>query len=531
MVKEWSVDFQQTSEIGEPLYMDMETALRASEQRLQDILDNSAAIVTVKDLQLRYVLVNREYERRFQIKRDRICGKTDFDLHPHHVAEIVRTNDRQVIESGIPIQFEIAIPFPDGERHYVVVKFLLRDRSGKPYGVCGVSTDVTELKRAEALQARRARQAALRADIQAAFSVGGAKAITTMLQQSAEAIVRHLDAAFARIWTFNDQENVLELRAIPGLYTNLHGEHARVAVGNLKIGLIAQERKPHLTNDLFNDDRISHPEWAKREGMQAFAGYPLLVEGRLVGVLAMFARKSLAQDTLEALETVADTIAHNIERKKAERALHESEARFRIFFEHSADAMLLLDPQTFRYVEANEAAARLIGVTNRESLRNASPADRWPERQPDGRLSDEKTHEIVEIALRQGSHRFEWYTRRYDGSELPLDIVITPVPFVERTLLSLVYRDIRAQKRAESEIRQLNASLEKRVAERTAELVRSNAQLKLAEEDLRKRSDQLQKHRDVLLELAHSDKSNPDKALQMICSLSAATLNVAHVSY
>src|ERR1700757_519106 len=48
--------------------------------------------------------------------------------------------------------------------------------------------------------------------------------------------------------------------------------------GQLKIGLIAQERKPHLTNDVQNDERISHPEWAKREGMVAFAGYPLVVE-------------------------------------------------------------------------------------------------------------------------------------------------------------------------------------------------------------------------------------------------------------
>ncbi len=70
------------------------------------------------------------------------------------------------------------------------------------------------------------------------------------------------------------------------------------------------------------------------------------------------------------------------------------------------------------------------------------------------------------------------------------------------------------RKRAESEIRQLNASLEKRVVERTIELVRSNDQLKRAEEQLRKHGEQVQIHRDVLLELAHSDKSNLEKALQ-----------------
>ena len=179
-------------------------------------------------------LVNREYERQFHVQRDQIRGKTANDIHPRHVAESVQANDRQVIEAGSPIQYEVAIPTAEGERHYVVVKFLLQGYEQKPYAICGIATDITELKRAEELQARRARQAALRADIHAAFSVGTEGALPTMLQRSAEAIVRHLDAAFARVWTFDDRQNVLELQASAGLYTRLDGEHARVAVGNLK---------------------------------------------------------------------------------------------------------------------------------------------------------------------------------------------------------------------------------------------------------------------------------------------------------
>jgi PAS domain S-box-containing protein len=129
-VKKRSVDFQKTSdappaETGE--HQRAEEALRASEQRLQDILDNTTAVVFVKDLELRYILVNREYERRHQVQRDQIRGKTDFDIHPHDVAETVRANDRHVIEAGTPIQFEEAVPMAGGERQYVVVKFLLRD--------------------------------------------------------------------------------------------------------------------------------------------------------------------------------------------------------------------------------------------------------------------------------------------------------------------------------------------------------------------------------------------------------------------
>jgi PAS domain S-box-containing protein len=93
--------------------------------------------------------VNREYERRHHVQREQIRGKTDFDIHPHAVAEAVRANDRRVIETGEPIQFEEAVPSDEGERLCVAAKFLLRDRTGKPYAVCGIATDITERKRAE----------------------------------------------------------------------------------------------------------------------------------------------------------------------------------------------------------------------------------------------------------------------------------------------------------------------------------------------------------------------------------------------
>jgi PAS domain-containing protein len=100
-------------------------------------MDNTTAVVFVKDLDLRYVLINREYERRFQVQRDQICGKTDFDILPQEVAEAVRASDRRVIETGAPLQFEESVPTAEGERNYIVVKFLLRDGSGKPYAICG----------------------------------------------------------------------------------------------------------------------------------------------------------------------------------------------------------------------------------------------------------------------------------------------------------------------------------------------------------------------------------------------------------
>jgi PAS domain S-box-containing protein len=152
--------------------------------------------------------------------------------------------------------------------------------------------------------------------------------LRTSLQRCAEALVRGLDAAFARIWTLNDNDNVLELEASAGLYTHLNGSHSRVPVGQLKIGLIAQEGKPHFTNTVLGDPRVNDQEWARREGMIAFAGHPLICANRVVGVMALFSRRPLTHRVCRALAMVADSIAHRIAHGRSIEALRLSEERF-----------------------------------------------------------------------------------------------------------------------------------------------------------------------------------------------------------
>lgn len=180
-------------------------------------------------------------------------------------------------------------------------------------------TDISEYKQTEAMLHERAVLAFLTGDVGLAFTRGGP--LQKILQACAESIVRNLEAAFARIWTLNEAENVLELKASAGIYTHLDGPHSRVPVGKYKIGLIAEDKKPHLTNDVAHDGRISDPEWAKSEGMVGFAGFPLLVENRVVGVLAMFARRSLTENTLQAMGAMANEMAVGIERKQVAEQL------------------------------------------------------------------------------------------------------------------------------------------------------------------------------------------------------------------
>jgi PAS domain S-box-containing protein len=204
-----------------------EEGLRESEQRLQDIVDNTTAIIFVKDLELRYVLVNREFERLYHVQREQIRGKTDFDIHPHDAAEAIRDNDRRVIEAGEPIQFEKVVPSDRGEHLYVSSNFLLRDRTGKPYAVCGIATDITALKREEEMQAAIAREqeifakqraaelakanGALRGCLDALASV---PELDDFLGQVMAAIGRQLGAVSSTLRILNLEQNTLTLELL-----------------------------------------------------------------------------------------------------------------------------------------------------------------------------------------------------------------------------------------------------------------------------------------------------------------------------
>jgi len=165
----------------------------------------------------------------------------------------------------------------------------------------------------------RTRLSAVRAEI--GMALARQDTLRGMLHTCAEAMVRHLDAAFARIWTLNGDGQELELQASAGMYTRLDGRYSRIPFGQFKIGLIAQERKAYLTNEVQDDSRIDDKDWARNEKMISFAGYPLVIEDRIVGVMGMFSQKLLTESTLNTLSFLADGIAQGIGRKHAEDRL------------------------------------------------------------------------------------------------------------------------------------------------------------------------------------------------------------------
>ncbi len=308
-----------------------EEQLRQKEEFLRSIYDSVDYSIFVIDVgadgEFRYAGWNQAAELLGNISSEFGCGKTPEEIFPGPAAAFLRQKLTECLRKNSSISYEEAVSFDMTEACFITTLNPLRDESGKIFRIVGSATEITYRKKAEQALAEQLKLSVFRADVGIALTENQTLPVT--LRKCCDAIVRHLDAAFARIWTLNEDANVLELQASAGMYTHINGDHSHIPVGQFKIGLIAKERKPHLTNAVMEDPRVSNKEWAEREGMVAFAGYPLIVDNQLVGVIAMFSRHELNELTLIALASIADVIALGIKRKQIEVALGKQKQTLR----------------------------------------------------------------------------------------------------------------------------------------------------------------------------------------------------------
>ncbi len=139
-----------------------EQAVRESEAKLQAILDNAPACIYLKDREGRHLFLNQYSLKAFNWTLEQSIGKANAELFPPEIAEGIEANDRAVWESGAPVYVEEKVLQSDGIHVNYSAKFLLYDLAGNPYALCGISTDISDRKRAEAaLQQSEARYLAI----------------------------------------------------------------------------------------------------------------------------------------------------------------------------------------------------------------------------------------------------------------------------------------------------------------------------------------------------------------------------------
>jgi DNA-binding CsgD family transcriptional regulator len=127
--------------------------------------------------------------------------------------------------------------------------------------------------------------------------------------QMTTALVDSFDCAFARIWLVEPDRTSLRLVASAGLYTHIDGSFARVPMGAYKVGKIAQNQVPFLSNQLAAESWVKDRQWALDNQIQGFVGYPLMAKERVLGVLAAFSHQPFAPEFLEVMQVICLTLA------------------------------------------------------------------------------------------------------------------------------------------------------------------------------------------------------------------------------
>ena len=319
-------------------------ALRDSEALLNESEEMARVGGWKLDLATKELTWSREVYRIHEVDSDFVPTLEEgIRFYAPESRPVIQQAVERAIEYGEPFDLELEFVTAKNRRLWVHAMGRVQRRPGEPAVLSGTFQDIDARKRAEDALIERIRLAALNEDV--GIALGREGTLRHGLQRCAETLVLHLDAAFARIWTLNERTQVLELEASAGIYTHIDGAHARVPVGKFGIGRIAEECKPHCTNDLLTDDRISDPEWARQQGIVAFAGYPLLLEGHPVGVIACFARRPFSEAEIQDLASVASRAAQFVKRKRSDEELRASEEQFRQLAENIREVFFIGEPE------------------------------------------------------------------------------------------------------------------------------------------------------------------------------------------
>ena len=391
--------------------------LASSKNLLEGVIENSTAVIYAKDLDGRYIMVNKAFESLLGISREKAIGSTDYDVYPEDIADTLVENDQQVATSRQLSETEEQIEGVgkvSGARTFLSVKFPLLDDTGRVTGICGMSTDITDRKKAqeeveralkEAKDERRRSETILNASPDPIVIVNKDERITYVNQKVCDSFGYGIDDLLGQSID----------RLIPPRFRKGHGE---------------------LMDSFFKQSN------ARSMGV-----------GRELHALAADGTEIPVEISLSPIEykgevTVAASIHDISERKEAARVLEENEKRFRSLFDFSRDALLLMDNSGFK--DCNEQTLRLFGVPSREELFKLTPSDISPELAPDGRPSALVEQEHIRDAMQEGGTQFEWVHKRLDtGEEFPAEVVLSPIEVQGETLLFASVRDITGRKKAE----------------------------------------------------------------------------------
>jgi len=393
-----------------------EEALRESEERYRQVVENvNEAIIVAQDGRLKFV--NCVASRVFGYSEDELLSRPFADfIHRDDRSMVMDRHLRRLRGETLPPRYPFRLVGKDGGVRWVQIGAALVEWEGRA-ATLNLLTDITEHKRLE------------------------------------EKIREQVDFLQTLIDTIPN----------PIFHKDAKGRYAGFNQAFLEfIGRPMEEVLGKTVYDMAPKDIADKYEEKDRElfehpGKQR---YEWQVPNKLGEVREVIFDKATLLDAHAAVSGLIGVISDITERKQAEKALRESEEKYRSLFESSRDAIMTLASPSWCFATGNLATIEMFGIPSEAAFAALGPWELSPEFQPDGRPSSEKAAEIIQTAMTNGSHFFEWTHRRLGGESFPATVLLTRMEIGEETFIQATVRDITEQKRAEGERLRLEQQLQ-----------------------------------------------------------------------
>lgn len=301
-----------------PAFATVENTATTAEALLT--VQNEHCILSITDPEGRITYANDKFCEMSWYTRDELIGQTHRLINSgHHPKDFFR-DLWETISSGHVWHGEICNRTKTNLFFWLETTIVpVMNEQGLPEQYISICTDITERKQTEEELRERSHLAELGAEVGTLLSHGGT--VDEILTACANLLVRYLQVPFVRIWTLNPDKRLLELQATAGQHSQPKEFNSLIPLGISIIGFIAQTRQPYHTNNVPADVCIGDKDWTTREGFQSFAGYPLILEDRLIGVLALFDHRPITASIRKTMSWLANSIAVAVDRTWAREEL------------------------------------------------------------------------------------------------------------------------------------------------------------------------------------------------------------------
>jgi diguanylate cyclase (GGDEF)-like protein/PAS domain S-box-containing protein len=404
-----------------------EEEMRQSEEKYRTILENIEDGYYEVDLAGNFTFFNDSLCRILGYSKEELMGMNNRQYTDKEHSKKLFQAFNKVYKTGEPTkEFNWQVIRKDGTKKYIEASTSLqKDSSGKPIGFRGIVRDITERRQAEFQK----------------------EEMLDSLRESDERYKALFDHSLDIVFVNDFEGRIID---------------ANAAALN-RLGYTREEIPSVNFASFLSEDQLPRALKIQQEiqetGVQKeVSEFKLRHKNGSEVYVETIGSTIISNGTPFAVHTVARDIT---ERKRTEsqkdaviELLKESEMKYRHLYEKSRDAIVILEPPSWKFTAGNPAAIEMFKAKNEEEFVSCDPWKLSPERQPDGRASDEKAKEMIEKAVREGFNFFEWTHKRINGEEFLATVLLSRVEKGDNVFLQATVRDITRRRQEKNAIKE-----------------------------------------------------------------------------